>query len=70
MTEDNTYGVSEIVGTSKTSVDDAIRTAITKASENRRHIRWFEVTQVRGHVEEGQVAHFQVSLKLGYALEE
>ncbi|MES2723812.1 MAG: dodecin [Pseudomonadota bacterium] len=70
MTEDNTYGVSEIVGTSKTSVDDAIRTAITKASENRRHIRWFEVTQVRGHVEEGQVAHFQVSLKLGYALED
>ena len=69
MTEDNTYGVSEIVGTSKTSVDDAIRTGITKASENRRHIRWFEVTQVRGHVEEGQVAHFQVSLKLGYALE-
>ena len=70
MTEDNTYGVSEIVGTSKTSVDDAIRTAVTKAAENRRHIRWFEVTQVRGHVEEGQVAHFQVSLKLGYALEE
>lgn len=70
MTEDNTYGVSEIVGTSKTSVDDAIRTAVTKASENRRHIRWFEVTQVRGHVEEGQVAHFQVSLKLGYALED
>lgn len=70
MTEDNTYGVSEIVGTSKTSVDDAIRTAVIKASENRRHIRWFEVTQVRGHVEEGQVAHFQVSLKLGYALED
>ena len=70
MTEDNTYGVSEIVGTSKTSIDDAIRAAVTKAAENRRQIRWFEVTQVRGHVEEGQVAHFQVSLKLGYALED
>jgi dodecin len=67
---DETYGISEIVGTSKTSVDDAIRTAIAKAAENRRHIRWFEVTQVRGHVEEQQVAHFQVSLKLGYTLED
>ncbi|WP_068874522.1 MULTISPECIES: dodecin [unclassified Phenylobacterium] len=70
MSEDNTYGVSEIVGSSKTSIDDAIRTAIGKASENRRHIRWFEVTQMRGHVEDGQVAHFQVTLKLGYTLED
>lgn len=70
MSEDNTYGVSEIVGSSKTSIDEAIRTAIGKASENRRHIRWFEVTQMRGHVEEGQVAHFQVTLKLGYTLED
>jgi flavin-binding protein dodecin len=67
---DETYGISEIVGTSKTSVDDAIRTAIAKAAENRRHIRWFEVTQVRGHVEDQQVGHFQVTLKLGYTLEE
>lgn len=67
---DETYGISEIVGTSKTSVDDAIRTAIAKAAENRRHIRWFEVTQVRGHVEDQQVAHFQVSLKIGYTLED
>lgn len=67
---EETYGVSEIVGTSKTSVDDAIRNAIAKAAENRRHIRWFEVTQVRGHVEDQQVAHFQVSLKLGYTLED
>lgn len=70
MSEDNTYGVSEIVGSSTTSIDDAIRTAITKASENRRHIRWFEVTDTRGHVEDGKVAHFQVSLKLGYSLED
>lgn len=70
MSEDNTYGVSEIVGSSSTSIDDAIRTAIAKASENRRHIRWFEVTQMRGHVEDGKVAHVQVSLKLGYTLED
>lgn len=67
---EETYGISEIVGTSKTSVDDAIRTGIKKAAENRRNIRWFEVTQVRGHVEDQQVAHFQVSLKLGYTLED
>ena len=67
---EETYGISEIVGTSKTSVDDAIRTAIAKAAENRRNIRWFEVTQVRGHVENQQLAHFQVSLKLGYTLED
>jgi dodecin len=67
---EETYGISEIVGTSKTSVDDAIRTAIAKAAENRRHIRWFEVTQMRGHVEDQQVAHFQVTLKLGYTLED
>ncbi|MBL8772108.1 MAG: dodecin domain-containing protein [Phenylobacterium sp.] len=70
MTADNTYGVSEIVGSSETSIDDAIRQAITKASENRRHIRWFEVKEVRGHVEGSQVAHFQVTLKLGYSLED
>ena len=70
MSDDNTYGVSEIIGSSDTSIDDAIRTAVQKATEDRRHIRWFEVTQVRGHVEDGQVAHFQVGLKLGYTLED
>jgi flavin-binding protein dodecin len=70
MTKDQTYGVSEIVGTSQTSIDDAIRQAIAKASENRRQIRWFEVIETRGHVEDGKVAHFQVALKLGYALED
>jgi hypothetical protein len=70
MTQDHTYGVSEIVGSSASSVDDAIRQAIGKATEDRRHIRWFQVTEIRGHVEDGKVAHFQVSLKLGYALED
>ncbi|PZQ59961.1 MAG: dodecin flavoprotein [Phenylobacterium zucineum] len=70
MSESNTYGVSEIVGSSPTSIDDAIRTAISKATENRRHLRWFEVTQIRGHIEEGEVAHFQTTLKLGYTIED
>jgi flavin-binding protein dodecin len=70
MNPDNTYGVSEIVGSSSTSIDDAIRKAVSKATENRRQLRWFEVTQVRGHIENGEVAHFQVGLKLGYTIEE
>jgi len=70
MTGDHSYGISEIVGSSATSIDDAIRHAITKATEDRRHIRWFEVLELRGHVEDGKVAHFQVSLKLGYTLED
>jgi Uncharacterized conserved protein len=70
MGQDNIYGVSEIVGSSQTSIEDAIRGAIAKASENRRQIRWFEVLETRGHVEDGQVAHFQVALKLGYTLED
>lgn len=67
--DDHTYGVSEIVGSSATSIEDAVRTAVEKAGEDRRNIRWFEVTQVRGHVQDGQGAHFQGSLKLGYTLE-
>jgi len=70
MAEDNTYGLSGIVGSSHTTLDDAIRNAITKATENRRHIRWFEVERISGHVVDGQVAHFQVELKLGYMLED
>lgn len=67
---DNTYGLSGIVGTSTTSLDDAIRLAITKASENRRHIRWFQVERISGHVKDNAVEHFQVELKLGYTLED
>ena len=70
MQDDNTYGLSEIVGTSKVSIDDAIRTAIAAATKNRRHIRWFEVLETRGHVVDGQVEHFQVMLKLGYMIED
>ena len=69
MHQDHVYGVSEIVGSSETSIDDAIRTAIEKATEDRRHIGWFEVVETRGHVEGGKVSHFQVRLKLGYTLE-
>ena len=70
MSDDNTYGISGILGSSKTSLDDAIRTAIRKAAEDRRHMRWFEVVKISGHIVDGDVGHFQVELKIGYTLED
>ena len=65
---DNTYRVVEIVGTSTVSVTDAIKNGISRASETLRELDWFEVTNTRGHIENGQVAHFQVTLKVGFKL--
>ena len=67
---DHTYSVTEIVGSSSDSVDQAIRNAIARASTTVRHLDWFEVTQIRGHIADGAVAHFQVGLKVGFRLEE
>ena len=66
----HTYRVSEIVGTSETGVDDAIKGAIARAGETLRGLDWFEVTEIRGHIENGEVAHFQVGLKVGFRIEE
>jgi flavin-binding protein dodecin len=63
------YGLSEIVGSSTTGVDDAIRTAIRKASETVHHIEWFETNEIRGHVVDGDVAYFQVKMKVGFRIE-
>lgn len=65
---DNTYRVIEIVGTSETGVSDAIRNGIARANETLEHLDWFEVQQTRGHIENGQVAHYQVHLKVGFRL--
>jgi flavin-binding protein dodecin len=65
---ENTYRVIEIVGTSTTGIDDAIKNAIERASETLENLDWFEVTQTRGHIENGAVAHFQVYLKVGFKL--
>ena len=65
-----TYRVTEIVGTSPESVDTAIKNGIQRAATSLRHIDWFEVTQIRGHVLDGQVDHFQVGLKVGFRLED
>jgi flavin-binding protein dodecin len=66
----NTYRVTEIVGTSSESVDDAIKSAIGRAAQTLRALDWFEVTEIRGHIEDGAVAHIQVGLKVGFRLEE
>jgi dodecin len=64
----DTYRVIEIVGTSAESVDDAIRSGIARASATLQHLDWFEVVETRGHIENGSIAHFQVSLKVGFKL--
>jgi dodecin len=66
---DHTYRVTEIVGSSPESSDQAIRNAIVRAGETLRHLDWFEVTEVRGHIVDGAVGHFQVTLKVGFRLE-
>jgi flavin-binding protein dodecin len=67
---DNVYSISEIVGTSPDGVDEAIRNAITRAGRTLRNLDWFEVTEVRGYLTEGEIDHFQVRLKVGFRLEE
>ncbi len=66
---DHVYGVTEIVGSSRTSIDDAIQRGVRSAGESLRHLGWFEVTQIKGHVIDGEVAHFQVMMKLGFRCE-
>jgi flavin-binding protein dodecin len=67
---DNVYSISEIVGTSKESVDDAIRGAVDRAAKTLRNLDWFEVNQIRGHIDKDSVCHFQVTMKVGFRLEE
>ena len=66
---DNVYKVIEIVGSSATSIEDAIEGAVRRASSTIREVRWFEVVETRGHVENGRVAHYQVTLKIGFTLD-
>jgi dodecin len=66
---DHVYKVVELVGSSQGSIEDAVRTAIRRADQTLRNLRWFEVVQTRGHVENGEVRHFQVVLKAGFTLE-
>jgi flavin-binding protein dodecin len=67
---DHIYKTIELVGSSGTSVEDAVRNAVAKASQTVRNLRWFEVIETRGHIEGDKVAHWQVTLKLGFTLED
>jgi dodecin len=66
---DHVYKSVEVTGSSTESIDDAVRTAVAKAGQTVRHLEWFEVIGLRGHIEDGQVGHFQVTVKLGFRLE-
>lgn len=66
---DHTYSISEIVGTSSESIDTAVKNAIATASQTLRNLDWFEVKEIRGHLANGEVADWQVTIKLGFRLE-
>jgi dodecin len=65
-----TYRLTEIVGTSQDGLDSAIRNGLARASQTVRHLDWFEVTDIRGHVQDGDVDHYQVTMKVGFRLED
>lgn len=67
---DNIYRIAEVVGTSNEGVDAAIRNAVSRASRTLRNLDWFEMTEVRGHLEDDHVADWQVTVKIGFRLEE
>ena len=66
---DHVYKVVELVGSSKAGIEGAVENAVARAGETVRNLRWVEVTQIRGHVEDGRVSHYQVAIKAGFTLE-
>jgi hypothetical protein len=68
--QDHVYKIVEIVGSSKESIEDAIQQAVTRASKTLDNLRWFQVIETRGHIQDGKVHHYQVTLKIGFRLEE
>jgi len=65
---EHTYKMVELVGSSKESSDDAIRNAVTRAGESIKHMRWFQVVETRGYIEDGNVAYWQVTIKVGFTV--
>ena len=70
MSDDHVYRVIEITGSSPKSISDAIQTAVIRASKTLRNLRWFEVVQTRGHLDGGKISHYQVTLKVGFTLDD
>jgi hypothetical protein len=67
---EHTYKKIELVGSSKVGIEDAIQNAVAKAGETIRNLRWFEVVETRGQIENGQIAYWQVTLKIGFTIED
>ena len=67
---DNIYSVTELVGSSSKSIEDAIEQAVKRASKTIRNLDWFETTEIRGHIKDNEVVHYQVVLKLGFRYED
>jgi len=67
---DHVYKTTELVGTSTSSIEDAVNQAVERAGKTLRHMGWFEILETRGHLENGKVAHWQVSLKIGFRLDD
>ncbi len=67
---DHVYKHIELTGSSKTNIEEAIQNAVTKSSESVRNMRWFQMTDLRGHIDEGKVSHWQVTIKIGFTLED
>jgi flavin-binding protein dodecin len=68
--DDHIYRVIELVGTSEESIEDAIKSAIARAHSTLRNLRWFEVVRTSGHIDDGVVRHYQVTLKVGFTMED
>jgi dodecin len=68
--DEHVYRVIEITGSSDKSISDAIQTAVTRASKTLRNLRWFEVVNTRGHLEDGKIQHYQVTLKIGFTIDD
>ena len=66
---EHVYKKIELTGSSKTSIEDAVQNAVAKAAETVHNLRWFEVVDTRGHIEEGKVAYYQVTVKIGFTLD-
>ena len=69
MQDEHIYRVIELAGTSDKSIEDAVSSAIARANKTIRNLRWFELIQTRGNIENGKIAHFQVTLKVGFTME-
>lgn len=67
---DHVYKTIELVGSSPNGIDDAVRNAVSRAAATMRNLRWFQIVETRGHLEDGQIGHWQVTIKVGFTLDE